>query len=394
MKQPNLHPYSDRASFDRLLLLIATLIQHPGIGSASDGDPVGAVQTAMQAIATELGIPLPWYANPTLRKDMGFLRQYRILHDHLYRHGYYLGTGIMTQDELRLAMNALASQAKYQGDACAKQTYQTLSQRIKGLDGSRQGELLYPVRSQFNRATTYTDPDEMMRKHKHRNTLFHQLATVEQAIIQGIPLELHPHRKSTCQHLYPLQLIYQDVAWYLLCEDWQDGHLMTYRMDRLTNYAKPLEATGRGLEAQRASLAVAHQLLENGWGLFLDDREPQRLERAGELPLQTVKVRFFDQAIPLILEGDRRHAKQKIIKGKLDPETGNLSHVDYVVKLPERSLQEFGWWLNRYLDHAIVLTPSSLRQTHRDRAMKLLQRYAESDRSISPPSQGRCNPVQ
>ena len=382
MKHPELHPHSDRTSFERLLLLIATLIQHPGIGATSQSDPLDAVQTAMHAIATEREILLPWYALPTIRKDMSLLRKYGILHDRLYRHGYYLGTGIMSQDELRLAMNALASQAKYQGDARAKQTYQTLSQRIKGLDVSRQGELLYPVRSQFNRATTYTDPDEMTRQQKHRNTLFHQLETIEHAIIQGIPVELCTPRQPTYQRLYPLQLIYQDVAWYLLCEDWQDGHLMTYRMDRLTNYIKPLDSTGRGLDAQRASLTIAHQLLENGWGLFLGDREPQRLERAGELPLQTVKVRFFDQAIPLILEGDRRHPNQKIIKGQLDPNTGQLSHVDYRVKLPDRSLQEFGWWLNRYLDHAIVLTPSSLRQTHRDRAMKLLQRYADHDRTL------------
>lgn len=35
VKLPEIHPYSDRASFDRLMLLLAALVKYPGIG---DGD--------------------------------------------------------------------------------------------------------------------------------------------------------------------------------------------------------------------------------------------------------------------------------------------------------------------------------------------------------------------
>jgi len=36
-KKPTLHSHSDQQAFDRLLLLIATLVQYPGVG-ASDRD--------------------------------------------------------------------------------------------------------------------------------------------------------------------------------------------------------------------------------------------------------------------------------------------------------------------------------------------------------------------
>ncbi len=52
----------------------------------------------------------------------------------MYRWGYYLGTGVMSQEELKVAVNALASQAKYQGDAQLRRIYETLSKRLRGLD--------------------------------------------------------------------------------------------------------------------------------------------------------------------------------------------------------------------------------------------------------------------
>ena len=160
--------------------------------------------------------------------------------------------------------------------------------------------------------------------------------------------------------MYPLQLVYHDVAWYLLCEDLSDGHFATYRMNRLKNHCEMLTPEGRGIEMQKQQLAIAHQLLQNGWGLFLGDRAEQQAELAGKLPLEEVRVRFFAEVVEFILEGDRRHAKQKIHYGPKDPETGSYRYVDYCVTLPGRSLREFRLWVNRYLEHAQILAPEKL----------------------------------
>jgi predicted DNA-binding transcriptional regulator YafY len=374
VRLPETHPYSDRASFDRLLLLLAALVKYPGIGNGDKTERIAAIQQTMQAIAVEQQIPLPCYAEPTLQKDLGVLRRYGLLERQVYRHGYYVGAGGLTRSELRLALNALASQAKYQGDAQARRAYEQIGQRLQGQKFESEADF-YPVRLQFNRATTYTDPDEMMQKQAYRKTLFHQLEVLEMAIRSGIPLEVYSMRRNCFDPVYPLQLLYHDVAWYLLCEDVSSRHLKTYRMDRLSDHARLLATTGRGIAAQQQSLQTIHQLLIAGWGLFLGEPDEQQQELAGTLVLEAIKVRFYDEAIPLILEAERRHPRQKLRKGKPDASTGLPTYVEYQITLPPRSMQEFGLWLNRYMENVQVIAPEKLLDQHRQKAEKLLRRY-------------------
>jgi predicted DNA-binding transcriptional regulator YafY len=387
-KLPALHPYSDRASFDRLLLLIATLVRHPGIGSRRDKatkeqDSLEVLQQHLQAISTELGFSLPNGSVHTLRKDLVTLRKFGILNRNRHDWGYYLGTGAMNPEELQLALNALASQATYQGDAQARRVYATLEQRFRPLNLDSQGKLFYPVRAHFNRAIVHTDPEEMMHRQQHRDTLFHELASLENAIVQGLPIEIYLSRtpyqgKPAYRQIYPLQLLYHDVAWYLVMEDLENGHLAVSRVDRFKQHLKLLVPTGRGMAAQQQSLQIAHELLQNGWGLDLGTPEAQQQERQGTLPLITVKVRFFSPVSRFIQEGDRRHPRQRIRLGKLDETTGEAQYVDYTVPLPERSLEEFRRWVSRYMEHAQILSPPKLVEKQREAVRRLMARYGDS----------------
>lgn len=67
-KQPNIHPYSDQASFERLMLLLATLVKYPGIGAGDKTERITAVQQQMQTLAAEMQVDLPWYADPPCKK--------------------------------------------------------------------------------------------------------------------------------------------------------------------------------------------------------------------------------------------------------------------------------------------------------------------------------------
>jgi predicted DNA-binding transcriptional regulator YafY len=384
-KKPTIHPYSDQAAFDRLMVLLTTLIKHPGVSSRDakqfpDQDALVDLHQHMQSTAQAVGISLSTYAFPTLRKDLATLRHYGILDHNRYDWGYYLGTGAMAQEDLPLVLNALASQATHQGDAQVKRLYQTLSQRFKRLNLESQGQLFYPVRAHFNRAIIHTDPDEMLRKQENRDTLFHDLETLERAIVQGLPIEIYLSRnlymgKASYRQVYPLQLLYYDIAWYLLMEDVANGHLAISRLDRFAHYLKILNAKGRGLDAQHRSLQSTHQLLRNGWGLNLGNPDEQQMERQGTLPLITVKVRFFSPISRFIQEGERRHIKQKVLPGPKDEKTGEPAYVDYVVKLPERSLNEFSFWVFRHMENAQVLAPPTLVEQHRQAISKLATRY-------------------
>jgi len=342
------------------------------------------VQQHMQTIAAELDLPLPISSVHTLRKDLVTLRNYGILGRNRHDWGYYLGTGAMNREELQLALNALRSQATYQGDAQARRAYQVLSQRLKALNLESQGTLFYPVRAHFNRAIVHTDPEEMMRQQQHRDTLFHELETLESAIVQGLPIEIYlartPYKnKAAFRQVYPLQLLYHDVAWYLVMEDRNNGHLAISRLDRFKQHLKFLDTTGRGVKAQQQSLQTAHQLLQNGWGLNLGNPDEQQMERQGALTLIMVKVRFFPPASRFIQEGERRHPKQKIVSGAKDEETGEVRYVDYSVKLPERSLNEFSLWVNRYMESARFLSPAHLAEKHRQAALALIANYDQAD---------------
>ena len=112
-----------------------------------------------------------------------------------------------------------------------------------------------------------------------------------------------------------MQLIYSDIAWDLLHEDYQNGHLAVSRLDRFSDHFKLVDVKSRGLTPQWQSLQVAHQLLEAGWGLYLGEVEDQQREREGQLSFINVTVRFFPEVMAFIQEAEKRHPSQKISHG-------------------------------------------------------------------------------
>ena len=250
-KKPT-HPYTERLAFERLLLLIATLLKYPGIGSPDffnlsnneNHDAISSVKVYLQKLAAELDIELPpeYPAIPTLRKDLETLRRYAILDRRMYRWGYYLGTGALSIAELKVAFNALASQAQYQGDAQARRIHETLSKRLRGLDMELKGDFFYPTRQHLNRAIIHTDPEEMVTQGETRDTLFHKLPLLEKAISKGEAIEIsrsndfYGFNRIGRIQIFPLQLIYHDIAWYLLYEYCENGHLAIGRLNRFNNH--------------------------------------------------------------------------------------------------------------------------------------------------------------
>jgi hypothetical protein len=389
-KKPVLHPYADHLAFERLLLLIATLVQYPGVGccdslaesaTGKHHNALDAVQTKLRQVAAAVGVELPegYPTTPTIRKDLQTLRDYGILDRRMYRWGYYLGTGAMSLEELRVAFNALESQAQYLGDPQVRQIHQILEQRLRGLDLENKGDFFYPVRAYLNRPIIYTDPDEMIAKGKYQHTLFHCLDTVENAIAQGQLMELYRHCEPYGQQIgymqvYPLQLFYHDIAWYLLYEEDKTQHLVVERVDRFKDHCQIMKCQPRGQKAQWESLKIAQKLMKAGWGIYLGQPEEQQLERMGKLPFEQVKVRFFPPVTTFIREGECRHPSQKIIPSK-EQQNGDSAYVDYLVKLPRRSFHEFSRWVYRHMGSALVLAPDELVEKHRKEAQALATRY-------------------
>jgi hypothetical protein len=86
------------------------------------------------------------------------------------------------------------------------------------------GQLFYPVRQQINRAIIHTDLEEMMALGHNQDNLFHQWDVILEAISKGQAIEISrgsdPYLRGYIGPLqiWPLQLIYHDIAWYLIYE--------------------------------------------------------------------------------------------------------------------------------------------------------------------------------
>ena len=391
-KKSDSHKYSDFSSFQRLMLLITTLVNYPGIGCIPEaekstrqkGQHHSALKLFQQQImvtAEESGISISIPATSTLRKDLEFLRDYHILDRRMYRWGYYLGTGVMTKRELKIAFDALKSMAIYQADALAREHYQRLSQRIRGLDLESQGDFFYPVRRNLNQAIDYTDPEQMWQKNQNRHTLFHYIPELEEAILKGQAIQVsrkddfynHTSPNIGPEEIIPLQLIYYNISWYLVYESCHNNQLIMGRINRFKDYYKLLSSAGRSLKAQEESLKKANKLLTNGWGLNLGSLEEQIKELQNQLTFIKIKVRFYPPVCFFIIEGELRHPKQKIKITKDD--YGQVLSADYLISLPPRSLNEFRFWLQSYGASVEVIAPESLRQIHRENAIALTKRY-------------------
>ncbi|WP_069789442.1 helix-turn-helix transcriptional regulator (plasmid) [Cyanobacterium sp. IPPAS B-1200] len=382
-KTPQLHRYSDQKSFQRLMLLIATIVNHPNLTQENDEEPTNSLSQLQQEInntASEYDVQLDKPAISTLRKDLETLKKYGILERRMYRWGYYLGTGVMTKAEFKVAFDALESMANYQGDAIARKIYRQLRKRIKGLQLDHKTDFFYPIRRNLNRAINYTDPEEMFLKGNNQNTLYHHISSLEKAIIKGQAIEVsRPKDYYNQGHIgieiiIPLQLIYYNIAWYLIYENCANGQIIIGRLNRFSDYFHILSTAGRNILAQKESLKKAEQLLINGWGLNLGNLEEQELELKGELLLEKIKVRFYPPIADLIIEGDLRHPKQRI-KVTKNQYNGQISFVDYFISLPPRSLNEFLYWLQKYSSSVEVVHPQHLRKRHEQGALQLYQRY-------------------
>lgn len=378
--------YTDLQSVERLLLLIGTIAKYPGVGrleaaskdTQKSHDSLQELLEFTQKFAKDLNLKIPTWSKYTIQKDLKTLRNYGLLPKAPYKWGYYFGEGAMNYQELQIALNALQAQAKYQRDPNVDKVYQNLIRRFFGANPKDKDT--YPIRTQLDRVIVHTDPEEMMASGQYRGTLFEKLDALEVAIIDGQALELYRARnpynsnKVRYEKVYPLQLIYSDIAWYILFETCQDGHFSISRLDRFSDHLKGLNLDKRGMRSQRKRLETAHKLVEAGWGLNLGSKDSQRKEIADNLDLIEIKVRFFPEVIGFILEGEKRHPTQKIQKGK--GQNGELSYVDYTVKLPERSIGEFCRWVYRFMGNAQFIYPENLAIQHQEFAHSIIQRYS------------------
>jgi len=342
-------PLGDSAVFQRVFTLLRHLLQQPFDRAAGTPLPEHLIQQ-IEAIP---GAYLPGEA-ATLRKDIEKILSpygFRQRNDNV-RHGYALGTALLSAHRLREIHGVVSQAAGRLADPSAQDLLAELEQRLAWggieVDGSP------PVRAFANRSivsSALVRPDSLAAER--------QAEALETAIVERRRIELERYASvgsfadspSGSFRVWPLQLLFHNIGWYLVFEvdnvGREEGLIRSERIDRLA-LRRSERGNRRSEEAHLQALKRLELLLHHSGGIYFGDNlEAQLLlcsPNARIRAKQLMTLRFCCQGwcFAFIREGLQRYP---------------IEHTRF-----SRPLTGDTWWHHPKAPH--VLEPASPADTH------------------------------
>jgi predicted kinase len=311
-----LPPMGDGPVFLRVMTLLRHLLQVPFDRPAERG--ANLHQHLITATESIPGAYLPG-ETATLRKDLEKLLTpygFRNRHNNV-RHGYCLGTAVLSPPRLRELHHVVRQTAGRLADPSAQDLLAELDERLGWAGISADG--LPPVRSYARHAVV----DAALVR---RDSLAapRRAEAIETAIVEHrrVLLQRYPGVGSFADspdgelRVWPLQLIFHNVGWYLLFEQDQVGHeqglIRSERLDRLAlrNAHSDLR---RSADDHTAALVRLERLLHHSGGIYFGSDLEQQLAIASpsaqrrSQALQTLRFCCAPWAFAFIREGLQRY---------------------------------------------------------------------------------------
>jgi hypothetical protein len=382
-------------------------------------DLPGHLIEAMEEIP---GAYLPGEA-ATLRKDLEKLLTpygFRVRNDNV-RHGYALGTALLSAQRLREIHGVVSQAAGRLGDPSAQDLLIELEERLRW--GGISPGASAPVRTYANHSVVdaaLVRPDSLAAdRHGYR-----QAEAIETAILEHRRVVLERYASGASfpdspvgeLRVWPLQLIFHSIGWYLLYEEdavaQPHGLIRTERLDRLA--LRRSESRNRRSDgAHQQAVERAGRLLHLSGGIYCGDDLGEQLALAGASAKtrsrHLVNLRFSCEgwAFAFIREGVLRfpieHTRfSKPLPGdtwwrhpkaphRLEPNPAGDSH-PYPVEfdLPPWTLRrdvDLRTWLLGFAGGVRIEAPAALREEHQERARAVLAAYgaARSENAEEPP---------
>jgi len=339
----------DAQVFVRVFILLRHLLQQPF-------DQAEGVPLPEHLIARTEAIPgayLPSEA-ATLRKDLEKLLTpygFRSRNDNV-RHGYALGTALLSAHRLREIHGVVSQAAGRLADPTAQDLLRELEQRLAwggiAVDGTT------PVRAFANRSivsTALVRPDSLAAERQaealetaiveRRRIVLERYASV--ATFPGSPL-------GTFQ-VWPLQLLFHTIAWYLVFEEdtpgKEEGLIRCERLDRLA-LRRSERGTRRSDDSHQQALDRLQILLHHSGGIYFGEdlaaqlRLCQARGRSRERELGTLRFCSQGWCFAFLREGLQRYP---------------IEHTRLSGPLPGDT-----WWFHPKAPH--VLEPGSPADSH------------------------------
>ncbi|MFZ0406615.1 MAG: AAA family ATPase [Cyanobium sp.] len=417
-------PMGDGPVFQRVMTLLRHLLHQP-----FDRDPGSSLTLHEQLIAATAAIPggyLPG-ETATLRKDLEKLLTpygFRAANDNV-RHGYALGTAVLPAPRLR-EIQALVQQAAGRlADPSAQPLLGELEQRLAwaGLDEPAPPLRLYARHGVVDTALVRRESLAAPRGAE----------AIERAIAQRRRVLLKRFSSAGSHggtsigdgsgewRVWPLQLIFHHVGWYLCAEEdvigQEHGLIRCERLDRLAIHSAsarsgslrsgPSDGLRRSPERQHAALQRLERLLHHSGGIHFGDDISAQLALASRSPgaragvLQTLRFSATPWAFAFLREGMGRYPRQQVRFSKplpgdswwhhpdaphvLEPNAPTDSHpYPLELDLPSWSLAadiDLRTWLYGFGEGIRIESPPALREelVRRCRAMLMVHGQAAAD---------------
>ncbi len=428
-------PMGDGPVFQRVMTLLRHLLHQP-----FDRDPASTLTLHEQLIAATAAIPggyLPG-ETATLRKDLEKLLTpygFRSANDNV-RHGYALGTAVLPAPRLR-EIQALVEQAAGRlADPSAQPLLAELEQRLAWacLDEPAPPLRLYARHGVVDTALVRRDSLAAPRGAE----------AIERAIAQRRRLLLKrfssagSHGGTTIGdgsgewRVWPLQLIFHHVGWYLCVEEdvigQEHGLIRCERLDRLALQGasprsgslpgSPSDGLRRSPERQHAALQRLERLLHHSGGIFFGDDIKAQLTLASRSPaarkgvLQTLRFSATPWAFAFLREGMGRYPREQVRFSRpltgdswwhhpdaphvLEPNAPTDSHpYPLELDLPSWTLAadiDLRTWLYGFGEGIRVESPIALREELVSRCRAMLAAHGETVQAATAP--GGAGPAE
>lgn len=329
-------PTADKRAFTRIMTLLRHILQNPldaDRSSVHDENRSISMPVHVHLVRQMEGIEGGYTDGPirnqggrwqcgesqTLHKDVTMLKRYGLFSEKAARHGYFLGTALLPLSRL-LELNAVVRQVAHrQNDPTVNDLRDDFNQRL-GWAGYPTDERP-PVRAYANRSIV-----------KRENAPLGSLAAAQdadrlsEAILNGYPVQLQDdpsaarfegQQPNTNKFkVWPLQLVFHNIGWYLAYEEWLDnapGLIKTQRLDRLRLVEVDKDPQhNRSIDDHRNSERRLKQLLDYCGGIFFGYDLDAQLDLCGgnrvrrKKHLVTLRFRCMDWVFKFLREGVQR----------------------------------------------------------------------------------------
>ncbi|MEA5518912.1 WYL domain-containing protein [Limnoraphis robusta] len=317
------HRYSDLEPFQRLMKLIRYIAYHLfQIYKPTQNSSQYKRQTQKQFMEQlQREADLWGHSLDSVQRDIEkVLKPYGILPQFSLKRGYFLGTAIFSEWELKKIYGLLQAQKFHLDDPVAVEMTELFQNRI---ESSRLLELetVYPTRVIGNRGIV--NPNFLPS-----SALFKNLEQLETAIIEGQLLELQLFRKSgrfpgqTLDRFtaYPLQVVFHNIAWYLGYEiqDLEQKGLLHFEgldrfsLEKIIDQSRSLEEQqaaskqlSRLYKASSAGIYLGASVEEQKKFLSLDVQQRKSVEIVVELWMSDYIFKF-------VSEGNQRFSRSQM----------------------------------------------------------------------------------